>query len=1120
VQNEFIDHETPRITLDQLSSTLQEIDPRVILVAPHVLRYIIKADLEIGDFWAATPHYKTHIVKPSKLKKLDILAELDLDPARDFPKHFILLVKPDLHELGSQSKLDVLIEYWRYLFHARVHLDLHQLQENKTITDKRLEQLFETIGQVEFSEIKEVLYYENFLGKPDDHDAVLIEFCACFLELRYFSRDLRRWYFPTLAGRFDLIDTCIDELIDSEELFNSLRPSNVPDPNPPVEDTSEEPQETFHKLISEADEQFRLDNYVRAAILRIQATRIAPGGQEENTRNLAREALLELTSELEAALDLDEESKGQWRLELFEALLEKSDQGKLPGEARLLFDLQNICVEARWEVYDISLLQFVMGKGWRMPLPHQKEIRIIRHLESVKSRLPAARLKSQHREDLKRLINRVIENRQARLRQSLQPELSEAFKKCGISAQTVVDKVSLDKITSELLDTIIDRGFLHYSTLRDTFSRNDYKIRDVLFSRMLYGDSVIRLNKELKKRLPDVYKAGEIYHTVFHRVSDVFSGNRLGEFMTWWLILPFGVAVGSLFTLEHLFESVIQFFGLKSKGLNQHDFDLTSGYSILIVGVLSIVLLHSKGLRRLLKKSLFFLWTMLKALFTVLPRYFMKLALVQKILRNHWVRQIDNFVLRPLRATTLQWIAWWLAESPRASQLELHLTIFVIFAITLNTSRWETMEEGIGGWFRRGWDSLHDKSISLLRFVQLLVKTLGEFIEKVLYAVDERLRYRKGDHKLSMVAKIVMTPLWLPTRYIVRMFYMTCIDPRLNPAKLGIVFAADKVLSPFTFALFKPMSESLERWVALPIVPEIAASLLTFAPAAFVTFVIWELKENRKLFISNRPREMKTMPMTEQGQTLAELLNPANYGNTLPAIYARLRKYERQAQVTGDWVRVRRQRDLLEEIKTSLLEFLEREFLAVLVQTSYWDENPLKIAALRLGHNNIFVRLVGTGSGLSMTLLFEWASGWVRTAVLDLQRSESLDPNQRASFEVTLIGLYKKSGVDLVRRQVDRELAKFELPVSHQMTQRGLKVWPVGKRELAVLYQFEDGAGSRPLGVTEGAEQLWQPLAEADLYFSNVDLDWAKWTALWDDKQSWDLMKTLKLPPLVFGDLD
>lgn len=1113
MRDEFIDNETPRISVEQLAKQLEAIDERVVLVAPHVLRYIIKADLGLGDFWSTTPHHKSHIISPAKLARLDILSELGLAEDRDFPKLFILLIKPDSNELGNMSKREVLVEYWRLLFHARVHLEFDRLRDEGKLEQKDIETLLQTIGNIEFSEIKEVLHYENYLTNPEDIGAVLSEFCAYFLELRYFSKDLRKWYFPTLSTNFEAIDQFIDQHIDSGELFDALRPGNIEDPDPPVENTSEEPQETFQKLIKEADEQFHSSNYARASILWLQASRIGPGGKDKDTRNKAQDALKVLIQELRDALAIPEEKTGAWRLELLDALLEKSDQGNLPQEARILFDLQNIFMEARTPIYEISPLNFLLRKDWRVPLPRQQEILIIRHLERAKSRLPAARIKAVFREELKKVISRAIEVRQERLRESLTPILSAAFQECEITADTAVGKVSLQKITNELLDTIIERGFLHYSTLRDTFSRNDYKIRDVRFSRFFYGDAVIRLNHKLKTALPDLYKAGEIYHRVFHRFSDLFSGTRFGEFLTWYFLMPIGIAVGTLYTLEF---TVIKIAAVLTPDYKTFA-DFTSTMSITLVSLFLVFLLHSKMLRRHLFKLLIYAFNGIQFVFYKGPKYFYDSPFVQKILRHKHARNFIDYVLRPARATLMQWLCWWFAQSPQADSLPLHVAIFVLFAMILNTARWKTIQEATGGWFRKGWKNLHDKLVSLLSFVQFLVKTLGDFIEILLYAVDERLRYRKGDTHLSVAFKFLSMPFWLPTRYLARMFYTTCVDPRLNPAKLGITIMSDKVLSPFTYGLLVP----LESWFNIVLIKEVSAPLaliVSFLPAAFLTFIIWELKENRKLFFLNRPPEITAAPITKQGQTLSDILNPSNYGHTLPAIYAKLRKFERDAQTTGDWVHSRKQRELLEDINSALQEFLKREFLPVLSNCIYWKDNPLAISDIRLGHNNIFMKFKKANSKFSITLLFEWASGWVRTQVIDQEGSDELNEDQHHSFESALLGLYKKSGVDLVHSQLEKALAQFPVPVSHQIIQSGVKVWPSGNMQEAVLYRLEEGVPSDPESPYSMTNPSWNPPKDVQFYFPNVDLNWDRWTKLWDEKKNVhapDLTENLKLPHFV-----
>ena len=67
-----------------------------------------------------------------------------------------------------------------------------------------------------------------------------------------------------------------------------------------------------------------------------------------------------------------------------------------------------------------------------------------------------------------------------------------------------------------------------------------------------------------------------------------------------------------------------------------------------------------------------------------------------------------------------------------------------------------------------------------------LFKRILHAMEAVLFKVDEWLRFRGGDSKWAMSARIVLGLLWFPISYLARFNMVVFIEPAINPVKLPV----------------------------------------------------------------------------------------------------------------------------------------------------------------------------------------------------------------------------------------------------------------------------------------------------------------------------------------------
>ena len=112
-----------------------------------------------------------------------------------------------------------------------------------------------------------------------------------------------------------------------------------------------------------------------------------------------------------------------------------------------------------------------------------------------------------------------------------------------------------DKIIEELLDRVVDRGFLTLGDLRDALARNRLKLADLSGpGEFLGGDPLLRANAKLAVSLDGVYHRGEVYLRGLQRVSSLAFGTRVGRLLTLYLILPLLGAFVVLKALQQIAE--------------------------------------------------------------------------------------------------------------------------------------------------------------------------------------------------------------------------------------------------------------------------------------------------------------------------------------------------------------------------------------------------------------------------------------------------------------------------------------------------------------------------------------------------------------------------------------
>jgi hypothetical protein len=542
------------MTVTELQRVLRTADQAAVLVSARILDRVIQQVCRLPALVWVVPHRKSWVVDRQLLFHYVEQDDLNLGADELLPPKVILLAEPSPDELNEPAGA-VLLEYWRRLFHASVHLRLEERFASGKLTLADVRTRIEQIGQTEFEEIHNVLVHDAALPSHADETAVYVEFAALFLELRYFAANLLPAYFPGIRD-MEGIERMLAQDVEAAGLFERTRLEGAPMPVVRTAGSSDEAHEYYWRLVRSADRAARTGNVVRSAILRTEAARVAPVAFSPGTRADAEADLKRLTGRVQKALQLGDTETEQLHSDLVK-LLDKADQGRQPVEASILYDLQKVCLDHEHEIYTLDLIEWFQSGGKRpvkRPLPGLKLVRIYGHLRNAVQRLTMARLSDVDRQHLHDFLQRALVQSEERLRERFRPVLTAVFDDVGLHPRNPPEAVAFRKMVEELLDRIKDYGFLTFGDLRDTISRNQLKLPDLADPQeFVRGDQLIRLDRRLSTLLDGVYRPSEIYVRGLERITSLSFGTATGRLVTSFVLIPFA---GAFFLLEALRELV------------------------------------------------------------------------------------------------------------------------------------------------------------------------------------------------------------------------------------------------------------------------------------------------------------------------------------------------------------------------------------------------------------------------------------------------------------------------------------------------------------------------------------------------------------------------------------
>ena len=521
---------------------------------------------------------------------------------------------------------------------------------------------------------------------------------------------------------------------------------------------------------------------------------------------------------------------------------------------------------------------------------------------------------------------------------------------------------------------------------------------------------------------------------------------------------------------------------------------------VVILGLLLMALIHAPLFRKFSFKVIARTWLIVRTILFETPLLLLKLPILTSIWTSKPFVRIRRYVISPtvvavVLGRTLPWLfhgkqlEWWLVAASA-----------VLASAILNTRIGRDAQELTRDWIENALHQLQARLVfAIIGWVVDSFRFMLSTLERVLYAVDEWLRFHSDENWISVLAKAIFGVLWSFLSFLIRIYVNLLIEPTFNPVKhFPVVTVAHKIFFPLLIMLQGKMVLFLGQYVGTPLARSITWFNIFFLPG-FFGFAVWELKENWKLYLANRNDRLQPVPVGSHGETIARLLRPGFHSGTLPKIFRKLRRLEHQDASLGRFTSRRSTREQLHHVEQSIQSFVHRELISLLQKCDEWMKLPLRCTRIEAASNSFSIELECPSLGESpVQLRLQEQSGWLIASLSQIGWLKSVSKEQGNSFLNALEGFYRKSGIDLVREQLE---TNFTQQHPYDIDSAGLLVWPTKRFDVEIVADLEDEGTITPLPAFQAAEAGLAPIERERLVFSATHTDWKKWERIWSDNQ-------------------
>lgn len=981
--------------------------PELLYAPPRTVRRLLRRDRDEPFGWRSMPHAEIAVLDAARL--LAIAGDILVVPA-DIPPRVAVIARPDAARLGQAGDATILHDYWRLAFHALV-----DLAASEAIAAGRLD-VADLVGPTGFVEARDVLVREGRVAADAAAAGIAAEFAATFLELRCFQSDTVADWFPALPDPGG-VAAALSQALGAEALLERAMPRGIDPDAEPAPRTSVPgptrgrtgrwwwPRPRASVLRRRADRTASTGNVVRAMLDEWTAAARQGADAQPSTGRLER-LVDSFARRLAWALDLDAADTAA-ASRVIGRLVRMAEGSPWSPPSRLLYDLQNVCVDSERESFRTQLLRWIGSAGRKplaVPLPCQRLVLIHRHAVSASARLPAIELPGDDRVLGERLLQLAVDTTATAARETLGPSIAASLSDAGLQASSLVEQTAAEKLVAELLDVIVDRGFVSFGSVRDAISRNQLKLHDLAGPRQwLQGDELLQLDRRLAGTLDGVYRAAPFYLAMLQRLSSPFFGTVVGRLLTAHILLPFGGAWILLRGLEHIVEPVTEY----SLGEVWH---IYTHARMLAIGCCLWALIHVPAVRIATWQGLRAVAAAIRFLALELPQRILRLALVERLVRSPPVRWFVRHAWSPLVVTLTAWLLLphhgrWVSRST----VWFPPVFFAASATVLNSAAGRRLQEQAVETAGRLLHRLHVHVIvGLVSWVVDAFRTAMDMVEGTLYAVDESLRFRSDESGLALAIKAVLGAVWSVIEAVVRFCILLLIEPQLNPIKhFPVVTVSHKLLVPMIPVVASQVvaTTGMERGLALTVVTFVSTAL----PGVF-GFLAWELKENWRLFAANRSPTLRPVPVGHHGETVRRLLLPGFHSGTVPRLFARLRRLHRSGGTPAAGVAAVRQRH---ELEHAIAAFFDRNVLALVDRSAaaplgiVLDDVELAVNRIRL-----VVRATSLADEPPAVLDLERRDRTIESRVADAGWIATLQGDSSRAVRLAIAGYHRLAAAD------------------------------------------------------------------------------------------------------------
>lgn len=1090
----------PSLTLAELERRVYAAVPEAFLVEEHIVRRAVREDRGIAGLRTFVPHTQCAAVPVEVLAQVAPDGELGRPPpASDWA---LLLPRPDADDVAEADADQVLRATWRALFHAAIDRALMSEARAGRLDRQRYLTIVDRIGPLPMDEARAVLAEEGLTGAGSDEVRELVELAATWHELRVFAPELLGRWFPSLVARPEA-QAALDELVPAAELLAATRPEGAPEPiaaaAPEPRDTPEDEPATPRSARSSLAAARRASDKkldVAAAILAHKARR---GAADEAARQESA-ALTSLGRRLGVivpdGVSGSNESPNEWAAALA-PLLPRARWGMTRVEARLLHDLEKACAGAERETWDIDLGRWLrsFGRGeLRRKEVVRSEVQVVRSLLKASRRVALCRLDEAERRRLKRLLGTLADRAERRFRGGVGAILAEGLDHAGLAPQNLPEQVARDKIVAELCDKLLARGFIGFPELRDHIAKNQLKLHDLHGPKEWFrGDALLRLDAWYGEHLDGAYRKGEVYRRVLQRLSSLLFANRIGRFIVRYAIIPVGGAFFLVQGLEHMVGPLIGLFHEPKRLPNgQHASYFWSLPAFIATAVVLFAVLHSATVRRAAVATFRGIGRGLRFVFTELPRRFRHWPPIDRLVKTRAFYLFWHRLFRPARYALVPTLVVVLATGDPRMWLFVGAPLVVLFSIFLASKRGERFSEAFGDWLTTTWHYLeHELVPGFVAWVMALFKRLMELAEVMLYTVDQWLRFRRGDSRVGVVLKGFFGVFWGLFAYVFRLMVNLVAEPQVNPIKhFPVVTVSHKLTIPLTIAIAHELKPHIGVGAA-----NVVGGLAQLIIPGVCGFLVWEFKENWRLYRANRQPILKPVVVGGHGEPVYRLLRLGFHSGTVPRIFRKLRKAEKR----GNALEIRKQIEELHHVEEAMERFVERELKRLLELSGRFPEAArLHVEGVRLTPFRIAIDVGCAPLGEPLQLAFEEQAGFLVAGLAKKGFVATLDALRKDAFDTALAGLYMLAGVDLVREHIEALLPVSPGGTRYDIGERGLVVWPEGFRA-EILYRLRTRDPVILPQVTGEPGLVAPALSAADLHFKRRPLAWTRWIHAWPE---------------------